>query len=120
MTDFQNVGTQFVQHYYNVFDTQREQLGDLYTEDSMLTFEGEQFKGLEGIGGKYGALPSIKHKVDTADYHPSLQNGIIAFITGEISIDGGPGIKFSQVFNLAVGGKNGYYVHNDLFRMNMS
>ena len=41
MTDFQNVGGQFVQHYYNVFDTQREQLGDLYTEDSMLTFEGE-------------------------------------------------------------------------------
>ena len=70
----------------------------------MLTFEGEQFKGIASIGEKYGGLPSIKHKVDTADYHPTIQNGIIAFITGEISIDGGNPIKFSQVFSLAVGG----------------
>ena len=95
MSDFQSVGTQFVAHYYNVFDTERAKLGDLYTNDSMLTFEGEQFKGLESIGGKYAGLPSIAHKVDTADYHPTLNNGIVAFITGEISIDGGNAIKFS-------------------------
>ena len=95
MSDFQSVGTQFVAHYYNVFDTERAKLGDLYTNDSMLTFEGEQFKGLESIGGKYAGLPSIKHTVHTADYQPTLNNGIVAFITGEISIDGGNGIKFS-------------------------
>ena len=61
----------------------------------MLTFEGEQFKGLEGIGGKYAGLPSIAHKVESADYHPTLNNGIVAFITGDIAIDGGNPIKFS-------------------------
>ena len=72
MSDFASVGEQFVKHYYNVFDTNRGQLGDLYTDVSMLTFEGEQFMGLEGIGGKYSGLPSIQHKVETAEYQPTL------------------------------------------------
>ena len=56
--------------------------------------------GLTSIGEKYGALPSIKHKPDTCDFQPSVNNGIIAFVTGEISIDEGQPIKFSQTFHL--------------------
>ncbi len=44
--DFVSIGQQFVQHYYNVFDTNRPQLKELYTDDSMLSFEGDQFKGV--------------------------------------------------------------------------
>ena len=118
MSDFAAVGKQFIDHYYNVFDTDRAQLAPLYAPESMLTFEGEQFLGFDQIGGKLGALPSIKHNIQTTDYQPTMNNGIVAFVTGELSIDGDQAIKFSQVFHLATGGTQGYYVHNDLFRMN--
>lgn len=38
---FDQVGKQFVDHYYNTFDTQRANLAGLYTEASMMTYEGE-------------------------------------------------------------------------------
>jgi hypothetical protein len=59
MASFEEVGKQFVQHYYNIFDTQRDQLATLYTEQSMLSYEGEQFLGVQGIMGKLGGMPSI-------------------------------------------------------------
>ena len=67
-SDFKSVGSQFIQHYYNVFDQERAKLGDLYTNDSMLTYDGEQFKGRESIVTKYVGLPSIAHKVETEEY----------------------------------------------------
>ena len=60
----------------------------------MMTFDGEIYKGLESISEKFAGLPSITHKVDTADYHPTLNNSIVASITGQISIDGDNAIKF--------------------------
>ena len=68
MTDFEAVGKQFVEHYYNVFDTDRNSLASLYSDGSMLTFEAEQFMGSEGIMAKLGALPSIKHQITTIDF----------------------------------------------------
>ena len=85
-----------------------------------MTYEGKQYKGLFGIGYKYGGLPSTKHKADIVDYHPTVADGVLAFISGEISIDGGPGIKFDQVLSIHIGGKNGYYLLNDHFKMNVS
>ncbi len=59
MASFEEVGRQFVTHYYNVFDTQRGQLATLYTEQSMLSYEGEQFLGAQSIMEKLGQMPSI-------------------------------------------------------------
>ena len=39
------IGTAFVKHYYEQFDNNRAALSTLYTEQSKLTFEGEQFMG---------------------------------------------------------------------------
>ena len=43
------VGKAFSQHYYNTFDTNRVQLQTLYQEGSMLSFENEQFMGMQSI-----------------------------------------------------------------------
>jgi len=115
---FEEVGKNFVQHYYAMFDSQRDQIATLYTKDSMLSFEGEQFLGVEQIMGKLGGMPSIKHKITTFDAQPTLNNGIIAFVSGDLVIDDGQPVKFAQTFHLAVGGSAGYYCHNDLFRLN--
>jgi hypothetical protein len=57
--DFSAIGSQFVQHYYSVFDTNRPQLKELYTDDSMLSFEGEQFKGIAQIIEKFSSFGNI-------------------------------------------------------------
>lgn len=45
MSDFQSVGTQFIAHYFNTLTTNRQALGSLYTDVSMMSYEGEQFMG---------------------------------------------------------------------------
>ena len=101
--NFEDVGKQFCQHYFTTFDTNRSELAGLYTAESMLTYESEQFLGVEAILEKLQGLPNIKHEVTTCDLQPTLNNGIIAFVTGTLSIDGGPGMKFTHVFHLAQG-----------------
>lgn len=64
---FEEVGKQFVQHYYNTFDTNRAALQTLYTEVSMLSYEGEQFLGMQAIMTKLTGMPSIQHKIVTFD-----------------------------------------------------
>lgn len=39
----------FTDHYYTTFDTNRQGLGVLYQEQSMLTFEGQQFLGTQQV-----------------------------------------------------------------------
>ncbi len=86
----------------------------------MMTYEGEQLMGINAIMEKLNGLPVFTHKLTVADYQPTTGNGIIAFVVGNLSIDGGQDMPFTQVFHLAVGGANGYYVHNDIFRLSLN
>ena len=95
MSDFQSIGNQFVQHYYNTIDTNRAGLASLYSAESMLSFEGEQFLGTESIMGKLNALPSMQHVASSFDFQPTVNNGIIAFVTGQLSIDNGPAMNYT-------------------------
>ena len=69
-------------HYYQTFDTNRAALNQLYTEHSMLSYEGEQFLGVNDILGKLSQMPSITHSVQTFDAQPTTNNGILAFVSG--------------------------------------
>lgn len=121
MGDFQAVAQQFVQHYFKVFDTDRNNLAALYTEQSMLTYEGEQFLGTQAILGKLNQLPSVRHQILTFDAQPSMNNGIVAFVCGQLIIDNSEHpMNFSQTFQLVPGGASGYYCHNDMFRLNLA
>jgi len=85
----------------------------------MLTFEGEQFLGQEAIYGKLSSFGQVTHKVNTLDVQPTVNEGIMAFVSGELSIEGGNAMMFTEVFHLAKGGQSGYYVHNDIFRLSL-
>ena len=113
------MGTQFVSHYYQTIDGNRSVLASLYSDSSMLSFEGEQFLGSAAIMEKLGGFPQLAHKITSEDYQPTINNGIIAFVTGMLTIDGGNAMNYTQVFHLAPGGAQGYYVHNDIFRLNL-
>jgi hypothetical protein len=54
----------------------------------MLSYEGEQFLGMQGIMTKLTGMPSILHKIVTFDAQPTFNNGIIAFVSGDLIIDG--------------------------------
>jgi len=86
----------------------------------MLTYQQEQFMGVQSICEKLSQLPSIKHGNIELNAQPSLNNSILCFVTGDLAIDGGQPMKFSQVFLLCVGGQQGYYIHHDIFTLNLS
>lgn len=39
----------FTDHYYATFDTNRQNLAGLYQDQSLLTFEGQKFQGVQQV-----------------------------------------------------------------------
>jgi len=120
MANFQAVGEQFVTFYYSSFDTNRDSLRALYNEFSMLTFEGEQHRGVDGIMTKIKSMSfqTIKHQITTMDCQPSsTANGILVFVSGFMQMDQDNPFKFSQVFHLNQQADGHYFVFNDMFRL---
>ncbi|CAI2162792.1 3617_t:CDS:2 [Funneliformis geosporum] len=120
MADLNTLATQFVQYYYGVFASDRNNLKPLYRDDSMLTFEGAPFKGVNDIISKLTSLPfqQVAHRIATLDAQPSINNGIFVMVTGELLIDQETNAtRFSQAFQLIPEGST-YWVLNDVFRLN--
>jgi hypothetical protein len=121
--DIEAVGKAFVGHFYNLFDGDRKQLVNIYQDQSMLTYENERAQGKVAIMNKLMNLSfkQIKHVPTTIDVQPSPGNGILIFVCGNLAVDGNnQPIKFSEVFNLmpVQGQQGGYWLLNDMFRLN--
>ncbi|CAG8529455.1 21535_t:CDS:10 [Rhizophagus irregularis] len=89
-------------------------------EKVKITFEGAPFKGVNDIIGKLTSLPfqQVAHRIATLDAQPSINNGIIVMVTGELLIDQETNAtRFSQAFQLIPDSGN-YWVLNDVFRLN--
>lgn len=122
MADFNTVGLQFVEYYYNLFQSNRNELHTLFNDSSMLSFEGEHFKGTSQIIQKFLSLgmQSISHQILTSDVQPSsTPGGILVFVTGNLKMDQDNPLRFTQVFHLNAQTAGGYYVHNTIFRLNL-
>ncbi|KAF7327541.1 Nuclear transport factor 2 [Mycena kentingensis (nom. inval.)] len=137
MADINAVAGQFVDFYYQTFDTNRANLLSLYRENSMLSFEGAQTGGVTAIVEKLVGLPfqKVEHKVTTKDAQPSSPTvaSLLVSVTGLLVVDDSPNpLQFSQVFHLIPEGDT-YYVYvpltlvlpplivrsfNDIFRLN--
>ena len=76
----------------------------MFSGESMLTFEGEQFLGQQQIYDKLTGIGSLSHEISSLDCQPSANEGIICFVAGQLSIDGGPPMMFTEVFHLQKGG----------------
>ncbi|XP_016449077.1 nuclear transport factor 2A-like [Nicotiana tabacum] len=120
--DPDDVATAFVKHYYSTFDSNRVGLSNLYQEGSMLTFEGEKHQGSQNIVNKLTGLPfqQCKHNISTVDSQPSGPGGaMLVFVSGNLQLPGEQHpLKFSQMFHLMPTPQGGYYVLNDIFRLN--
>lgn len=113
---YNDVGLQFVQMYYRLMETDRKSLAPFYNDQSMMTFENGTFSGQQRIMEKLMANPSAKYSILTCDCQPSLNNGVIAFIMGDVSLDNSPPMKFAHMVQLLPSGTS-YCVLNDVFRL---
>ncbi|RMD43631.1 hypothetical protein DV735_g1497, partial [Chaetothyriales sp. CBS 134920] len=110
----------FVEFYYKTFDSDRSQLGALYKDTSMLTFESSSTLGTLAIVEKLTGLPfqKVQHRVDTFDAQPSnTDGGILVLVTGALMVDDQPQpMNYTQVFNLLPSASS-YFVQNDVFKL---
>ncbi|KAH8991508.1 nuclear transport factor 2 [Lactarius akahatsu] len=122
MADINAIAKEFTDFYYTTFDSNRANLGPLYRETSMLTWEGTPIQSANAIVEKLTSLPfaKVQHKVTTLDAQPSnpAVASLIVSVTGLLVVDDSPNpLQFSQVFQLIPDGGS-YYVYNDVFRLN--
>ncbi|PXF47777.1 Nuclear transport factor 2 [Gracilariopsis chorda] len=119
----EQIGTAFVNYYYSIFDSNRENLRPLYKDQSVLTFEGQKCMGADEIMNKLTSLglKQVKHKIITMDVQPTLAvqpNGILVSVSGNLVLDNEQNpVKFAQCFYLLPEGSN-FWVQNDIFRLN--
>ncbi|KAG9236945.1 nuclear transport factor 2 [Amylocarpus encephaloides] len=121
MANFQDIAKQFTEFYYNQFDQDRKQLGPLYRDNSMLTFESDSVAGGANIVSKLSGLPfeKVKHAVSTLDAQPSGENGgILILVTGALLVDEEQRpMNYSQTFQLLPDGSGSYFIFNDIFKL---
>ncbi|QUC16234.1 uncharacterized protein UV8b_00475 [Ustilaginoidea virens] len=119
--NFEDVAKQFIEFYYNTFDSDRKSLSSLYRDNSMLTFETASSLGATSIAEKLVGLPfqKVKHQVSTFNAQPSNDNGgIIILVTGQLLVDEEQRpMNYSQSFQLSRDAAGQYYVYNDIFRL---
>ncbi|KAJ5287547.1 Nuclear transport factor 2 Eukaryote [Penicillium angulare] len=119
MSDFNAIAEQFVQFYYQTFDTNRGALLPLYRDGSMLTFETSSVMGGNAIVEKLMTLPfqKVRHELATLNAQPTHGEGIIVLVTGALLVDEEQRpMNYTQCFKLMP--ENGsYYVLNDVFRL---
>ncbi|XP_072374454.1 nuclear transport factor 2 isoform X6 [Scyliorhinus torazame] len=99
---WEQIGSGFVQHYYQVFDADRSQLGSLYIDASCLSWEGQQFQGKTAIVEKIIGLPfrKIQHSITAQDHQPTPDSCILSMVVGQLQADDDQVIGFQQTFLL--------------------
>ncbi|XP_073437818.1 nuclear transport factor 2 [Dendrobates tinctorius] len=115
---WEHIGCSFVQHYYNLFDTDRAQLKAIYTDASCLTWEGQQYQGKDAIIEKLSMLPfqKIQHSITSQDHQPTPDNCIISMVVGQLKADDDQVIGFHQMF-LLKNVQDTWVCTNDMFRL---
>jgi len=121
ITEATAVATQFATHFYNTFDTNRQQLHLLYDDNvSLMTFEGATVTGKQKIIEKLVSLPfqTVKHILTTVDGQPTIDQGIMILVVGQLKTDNDPAHAFSEQFHLKKVGDS-YVILNQSFRLSI-
>ena len=66
-------GYEFTELFYNIFDTQRLEIGHFFKENSIIIWDGKKLSSLNMINQFFKELPSTKHNISSIDVH-SISN----------------------------------------------
>ncbi|KYR02656.1 hypothetical protein DLAC_11432 [Tieghemostelium lacteum] len=117
--DPKQIASSFITHYYSIFDSNRANLAQIYQPQSILSWEGKEFQGVQKIVEHLTELPfSQVQRKSSHDVQTTFQGGLIIFEFGTLSIDNSPPMKYSRVFHLA-NNNNQFLLLNDFFRLNI-
>lgn len=107
----------FVDHFYSLLDTRRDELATIFTERSTFQF-GNTIRGGRGMILDYlMSLPSTNHFVTSADGHPMENGGFMILVLGQMRTDNDAYPKpFSQSFFIKMNPCGQYIVMNTSFR----
>ncbi|EUD65762.1 hypothetical protein C922_03745 [Plasmodium inui San Antonio 1] len=107
---FEEIGKEFVNHYFQLFNTGRNELAALYKDISMMSFENDQCRGTSQIIERLNKLPpTVVHKCLSLDIQPTPNNGILILVCGDIIIEENKPIKFVRSFHLFPLPSGGYF-----------
>ncbi|XP_053553317.1 nuclear transport factor 2 isoform X3 [Bombina bombina] len=115
---WEQIGSSFVQHYYNLFDTDRSQLSSIYIDSSCLTWEGQQCQGKCAIVEKLSSLPfqKIQHSITAQDHQPTTDACILSMVVGQLKADDDQILGFQQTFVLRHM-SSAWVCTNEIFRL---
>ena len=88
-------------------------------DNSMLTFEGQQFLGINNIAQKMSSLGKLAHNVQRFDVQPSVDpNNLVIFVVGQVKLEGQDNpLQFAEMFQLVAAGPGNFYIQNEIFRL---
>ncbi|KAM7197370.1 hypothetical protein V8F33_005591 [Rhypophila sp. PSN 637] len=118
--EFENIAKQFVDHYYNTFDTNRGALAGLYRENSMMTFQSDKKLGAATIAQKLAELPfqKVKHEIRSFESQPTPNDGIIILVAGALLVDEEQNpLNYAQTFQLVKDPAGAWFLFNDIFTL---
>ncbi|EDR29753.1 nuclear transport factor, putative [Entamoeba dispar SAW760] len=112
---------QFVNVFYNAFDTNKSNLANFFQQMSTLTFETNTVQGQQAVLEKIRSLPftSTKHVISVIDAQQIPSNGVtmvLIKVIGKLSIDNENPHTFTETFVLAQNNGN-WFVLNDIMRL---
>ncbi|XP_059974359.1 nuclear transport factor 2-like [Mesoplodon densirostris] len=115
---WEQTGSSFIQHYYQLFDNDRTQPGASYIDATCLTWEGQQFQGKAATVEKLSSLlfQKIQDSITAQDHQPRPDSCIISMVVDQFKADEDPVMGFHQMLPL----KNindAWVCTNDMFRL---
>ncbi|CAF0962240.1 unnamed protein product [Didymodactylos carnosus] len=120
------VGRAFVHQYYTLLHQAPNLLHRFYSTDSTFIHGGvdrpgnveQPAVGPQDISRRITDLNlrDCHAKIRQVDSHPTIGDGVVVQVTGELSNGGEPMRRFMQTFVLAPRSPKKYYVQNDIFR----
>merc|ERR1712032_601399 len=97
---------------------------NFYTEQSFMSYNGDHVSGIQGIQNKLESLNSqmnsIVYTLDDYFIQPGpLDKSILINVSGSLCMDNENKFNFNQVFQLAPNANGGYYLHNDMLKLDV-
>lgn len=121
---FNDIGSQFVQAYYQAYEAAANpedralKLAGFYHDTCFFTFEDFAAQGKEAILNKIKSLPitKIAHNVTKCDCQPMADGGVIVVIIGQLKTDDDPPMPYAHTFILK-NETNSFFIAHEFFRL---
>lgn len=119
--NYQELGNEFINHYYNNFDNSFFELVNVFENDSKFTFLDDEVIGFHNF---YNLLvnkhcfTSVNHIIDKIKTQPLGDKTLIIQVNGRISVNNQEYLHFAETFVLQYKfSTNTFSVHSNIFSL---